>query len=92
MSQNTEIYGEGFGDAGAPLSRNIDDHFAGRYDAMLEWFMFALEVNFSGFFGGLWKRMKTRYPNLQNLAEVLSNLPSMSTGGSGDSLSLESLD
>jgi hypothetical protein len=85
MAAHTDIYGEGFGDAGAPLSRNYDDHFAGRYDAMAEWFIFALEVNFSGFFVGLWGRMANRYPLLQALPGVLSALQNTSTGESGDS-------
>lgn len=87
MAEHTEIYGEGFGDAGAPLERNYDEHFAGRYDAMLEWFMFALEVNFSGFFAGLWGRVKTKYPVLQALPAVLSAPPNTSTGESGESSS-----
>ncbi len=85
MAAHTEIYGEGFGDAGAPLSRNYDDHFAGRYDAMIEWFLFALEVNFRDFFGGLWGRLSARYPLLQALPVALSSLPSTSTGESGAS-------
>ena len=30
----------------------FDDHFAGRYDQMLAWSRFALEVNFQSFFAG----------------------------------------
>jgi hypothetical protein len=89
MAEHSEIYGDGFGDAGAPLSRNYDDHFAGRYDAMLEWFLFSLEVNFSGFFVGLWGRMGNRYPLLQALPGVLSGLQNTSTGESGGSSSPE---
>ena len=99
MAQHTDIYGPGFGNVGedaeagdgdgGPLSKNYDDHFAGRYDAMLEWFMFALEVNFKGFFVGLWGRMAKRYPVLRALPAVLSNLHRTSTGGSGDSSSPE---
>lgn len=87
MAEHTEIYGEGFGDAGAPLSRNYDEHFAGRYDAMLEWFMFALEVNFKGFFVGLWERTANRHPLLRSLPSVLSGPPSTLTGESGKSSS-----
>jgi hypothetical protein len=87
MAEHTEIFGEGFGDAGAPMSRNFDDHFAGRYDAMIEWFLFALEVNFGGFFGGLWRRTAAKYPILQALPAVLSDPPNTSTGESGESSS-----
>jgi len=33
------------------LSDVFDDHFAGRYDEMLAWVRFCLEVNFASFFG-----------------------------------------
>lgn len=49
----TDIYSPGsdeFGDSGAPLSRQFDDHFAGRYKAMYQWLVFALKVNFADFF------------------------------------------
>jgi hypothetical protein len=87
MAAHTDIYGEGFGDAGAPLRLQYDEHFAGRYDAMLEWFAFALEVNFRGFFVGLWARVIKRYPVLQALPAVLSGPRSTSNGGSGESSS-----
>jgi hypothetical protein len=35
-----------------PLADVFDDHFAGRYDAMVAWLVFALETNFSSFFSG----------------------------------------
>jgi hypothetical protein len=89
MAENTDIYGDGFGDAGAPLKIHYDDHFAGRYDAMLEWFLFALEVNFKGFFVGLWGRVTRKYPVLQALPAVLSDLRNTSTGESGASSSPE---
>lgn len=89
MAKHTEIWGEGFGDAGAPLERNYDDHFAGRYDAMIAWFLFALEVNFSGFFVGLWGRLADKYPLLRALPAVLSGPPTTSTGESGGLSSLE---
>jgi hypothetical protein len=34
------------------LSDIFDDHFAGRYDLMLQWARFCMEVNFASFFGG----------------------------------------
>jgi len=52
MSGITEIWGPGFGAAGAPMAHHFDDHFAGRYAAMLRWLAFALKVNFSDFFDG----------------------------------------
>lgn len=98
MAEHTEIYGPGFGNAGldagpgdgdgGPLSKNYDDHFAGRYDAMIEWFLVALEVNFKDFFGGLWGRLGSKYPLLRALPAALSNLPATSTGESGESSSL----
>lgn len=33
------------------LSDIFDDHFAGKYDQMLAWLRFCLEVNFASFFG-----------------------------------------
>ena len=50
LAETTEVYGPGFGDAGAPLMRNFDDHFAGRYESMVKWLGFALRVNYGGFF------------------------------------------
>lgn len=52
MAESTAVHGPGYGDAGAPLSRQFEDHFAGRYKAMLQWLAFALRVNFADFFGG----------------------------------------
>jgi len=34
------------------LDKVFDDHFAGKYDELLQWAAFALEVNFGSFFGG----------------------------------------
>lgn len=34
------------------LSDIFDDHFCGRYDVMMAWLKFSLEVNFRSFFGG----------------------------------------
>ena len=52
LARTTDITGPGFGDAGAPLMKNFDDHFAGRYAAMTKWLMFALKVNLLDFFDG----------------------------------------
>lgn len=35
------------------LDQVFDDHFAGRYDAMFEWLVFALQVNFADFTNAL---------------------------------------
>lgn len=50
LAETTDVFGEGYGDAGAPLGRNFDEHFAGRYKAMYQWLFFALKVNFADFF------------------------------------------
>ena len=89
MAESTDIYGEGFGDAGAPMKIHFDEHFAGRYDAMLEWFLFALGANFAGFFVGFWERMVQRYPVLRALRAALSTHQDTSTGESGKSSSPE---
>ena len=52
MSDSTDILGPGFGEAGAPMNKNFDEHFAGRYRAMTKWLAFALKANFADFFGG----------------------------------------
>lgn len=40
------------GDLEPRLSDKFDDHFSGKYDEMLRWAAFALEVNFKSFFVG----------------------------------------
>ena len=35
----------------APMARNFDDHFAGRYAAMTRYVLFALKVQLWDFFG-----------------------------------------
>jgi hypothetical protein len=67
------------GDREPRLSDAFDAHFAGKYDEMLLWAAFCLEVNFASFFGGsngaaLWGR-------IQNLLSA-SRSPSTSTGTS----------
>lgn len=48
LAQHTEVLiGR---DQEKPLASNFDDHFAGHYDWLSQWFAFALEVNFSSFF------------------------------------------
>lgn len=63
------------------LSDVFDDHFAGRYDAMLAWTRFCLEVNFASFFGA----SSAPSGSLAKLWKMLSALPSplTSTGTSG---------
>jgi hypothetical protein len=64
------------------LADKFDEHFAGRYDAMLQWAAFCMEVNFGSFFdasagpNALWQRAQTF---LQSLS------PTASTGTSGAS-------
>lgn len=52
LSQHTDIYGPEYGDQGAPLDKQFDEHFAGRYKAMYRWLLFAVRVNFQDFFDG----------------------------------------
>ena len=61
------------------LSDIFDDHFAGRYDEMLAWARFCLEVNFRSFFAG-----SSGNGPLVRLWKVLSALqsPLTSTGTS----------
>jgi len=53
LAKMTSIFGEGFGDAGAPLDVHLEDHFAGRYGELVAWLAFALRVNYGNFFEGL---------------------------------------
>lgn len=53
LAKTTAVFGEGFGDAGAPLDIHLEDHFAGRYGELVGWMKFALEVNYGNFFEGL---------------------------------------
>lgn len=71
------------GDKEPRLSDVFDDLFAGRYQDMVAWAAFALEVNYAGFFGGsgpggLLSRLMTLIPQA-------SPSPSTSTGTSGES-------
>lgn len=36
-----------------PMSKEFDDHFAGRYAQMVQWLVFCIEVNFGSFLKGL---------------------------------------
>lgn len=65
------------------LSDVFDAHFAGRYDAMLQWLRWCLEVNFASFFGGAAGNGAKGGP-LANLLRALSALqsPPASTGTS----------
>jgi hypothetical protein len=53
LAKTTDIYGPGFGDAGAPMWRNFDEHFAGKYLSLSKWFLFALKANFQDFIEGV---------------------------------------
>jgi hypothetical protein len=72
LAGTTNIFGPGFGDAGAPLRVHFDDHFAARYGALVQWLWFALKVNFESFFDGL-PALKT---GLASASQVLPGLPS----------------
>jgi len=74
LANTTNIFGPGFGDAGAPLRVHFDDHFAARYGALVQWLWFALKVNFASFFDGL-PALKT---GLASASPVLPGLPSAS--------------
>lgn len=43
----------------SPLSDCYDEHFAGNYLELVQWFRFALEVNYSDFLSELQKRVGT---------------------------------
>lgn len=77
LAAATDIYGPGFGDAGAPLSAHYRDHFAGRTKAMLQWLTFTLKSQYSDFFEGL--RLGDAARALANLAPQ-SPSPTTSTG------------
>lgn len=63
------------------LSAVFDDHFAGRYDHLLAWLKFALEVNFRSFFVGSVGAGKL-IERLMNLIASASPSPPASTGTS----------
>ncbi len=64
----------------APLLADIFAlHFAGQYKEMGQWLLFALEVNFGGFFKGL----GVARPGAPVAASAPSTSPSTSTGTSG---------
>lgn len=81
LAQTTAIYGTGFGDGGAPMSRHFDEHFAARYDAMMKWFGFALWVNFGSFFGAEGS-VEELVGKLRSLGRPSAS-PSTSTGTAG---------
>jgi hypothetical protein len=83
LADGTEVWGPGFGADGAPLSRHFDDHFAGRYVAMLRWLAFALRSNYGDFFGDK-GRVAELVATLRAPAPAPgSTSPSTSTGKSG---------
>jgi hypothetical protein len=61
------------------VAKTQEFHFAARYAAFTAWILFALEVNYAGFFSG--GVMKDAVAHLRNLAPAPS--PSQSTDGSG---------
>jgi hypothetical protein len=63
------------GDREPRLSDMFDQHFAGRYDEMLGWAAFCLEVNFGSFFAG----SSSGAGLLARIRTVLSASPSPST-------------
>jgi hypothetical protein len=63
------------GDKEPRLSGIFDDHFAGRYDEMLQWVAFVWEVNYGSFFGGSTDRVGM----VRRLWSTLSASPSPST-------------
>lgn len=66
------------------LSEIFDMHFAGRYDDMLAWARFALEVNFASFFGGSSGFGSALKSLLQKVKSALQSRKG-STGTSGES-------
>lgn len=52
MAENTQVQPSG-AKASGPLSGVYDAHFAGRYFELVQWFVFAMGVNFGGFFRGI---------------------------------------
>ncbi len=64
------------------LSQSFDLHFAGEYDAMLEWLIACIEVNYASFFVVLRERVEGVAGALaQRMAAVLgSRFPKASTG------------
>ena len=63
------------------LDRIFDDHFAGRYDQMLQWFAFALEVNFRSYFLD-WLSDRGLLDRVMRLIASASQSPTASTGTS----------
>jgi len=64
------------------LDAIFEDHFAGRYDVMLQWFGFALEANFSSFFDGTASGKSTLAERLKALTSLLAPSRPASTGTS----------
>lgn len=63
------------------LNNIFDDHFSGRYGAMLQWLAFSLEANFASFFGASGPvDSQTVKRRLTALFESLSRSPTASTG------------
>jgi hypothetical protein len=64
------------------LDKILDEHFAGRYDAYTQWLGFALEANFSSFFGASSSGGRDLLSRLKALIASASTSPTASTGTS----------
>jgi hypothetical protein len=53
FSKTTLVARESTPDKQVPLADQFDDHFAGRYGAMIKWLWAALETNYASFLGDL---------------------------------------
>jgi hypothetical protein len=62
----------------------FDDHFAGRYDAMVGWLAFAIEANFASFLGGS-ANLGALLGKVKAAIESVSKFQRASTGTSGAS-------
>jgi len=64
------------------LDKILDEHFAGRYDAYMQWLGFALEANFASFFGASSSGSRDLLGKLKTLIASASTSPTASTGTS----------
>lgn len=64
------------------LDKILDEHFAGRYDAYMQWLAFALEANFASFFGASSSGSRDLLARLKTLLASASTSPTASTGTS----------
>lgn len=59
----TMVTGGDYGAKQPQLKAVFDDHFAGRYDELLEWLLFAFEVNYGSFLGALGLKQNPDLPD-----------------------------